>query len=262
MDKAVLIGNTDELRDVSGYDRMYFGVEFCDIKIPAPAAVGEALAFAEERGMGFTLVTPYVSDRGLAAAKKAIGALPREQNLEVVVNDYGVLAYVAEERPDLVPVLGRLLARQKRGLGISAFQSDAGLRLTTHWQASGADSKIVRVYLEGMGVRRVELDNLPQGMSSDFSKSGLTASLYHPYGYVTTTRYCPFAYNGRDWPNLKGSCGRPCLRGMIEEAGDAFTVKIYISGNAQFYESSELTAESELEEKGIDRVVYELKVPV
>ena len=51
-------------------------------------------------------------------------------------------------------------------------------------------SPIIRQFLIRNGVRRVELDNLLQGIALDFSNSGMSASLYIPYAYITTTRLC------------------------------------------------------------------------
>jgi hypothetical protein len=262
MEKAVMVGKVDDLETAQDYDRLYFGVEFCEIKIPSVDEVSQALAFARSKNMAFTLITPYVTDRGLAAVERAFKALPDREEAEVVVNDYGVFRILRAERPDLKPVLGRLLVKQKRGFGISAHRQDAGPALAEHWRASAVDYPVVRTYIENLGVDRVELDNLPQGISSEFSGSGLAASIYTPYGYLTTTRYCPWVFNGVTWFNLSGRCGRPCLKGMIEETGDVFDRTVFLSGNAQFYKNETLPAEKELLDKGIDRIVYEENIPV
>ena len=262
MEKAVLVGKIADLEEAAGYDRLYFGVEFCEIKIPTPDEVTAALAFAYDNGLSFTLVTPYVTDRGLAAIQKAAGILPHGGGAEVVVNDYGALSLIRDIRPDLNPVFGRLLTKQKRGFGVSAYRNDAPPALTAHWRLANIDTPALRSYLESLDISRVELDNLAGGFDSDLRGSGMKGSLYHPYGYVTTTRYCPWAFNGTGWPNLKGVCGRPCLRGMIEERGEAFSQALYLAGNAQFYENKALPDEEELTGKGIDRIIYEPDLPV
>lgn len=262
MERAVLIGNIADLDKAAGYDRLYFGVEFCEIKIPTPDEVVAALAFADGQGLEFTLVTPYVADRGLAAIQKAAGALPRDGRAEVVVNDYGALSLIRDIRPDLNPVFGRLLTKQKRGFGVSAHQDDAPLALAAHWRLANIDTPVLRSYLENLDISRVELDNLAGGFDSDLRGSGLKGSLYHPYGYVTTTRYCPWAFNGTGWPNLRGVCGRSCLRGMIKKKGEVFSQALYLAGNAQFYETEALPAEKELLKKGINRIVHEPNIPV
>ena len=262
MEKAVLIGNIVDLDKAAGYDRLYFGVEFCEIKIPTPDEVAKAFAFADDNVLKFTLVTPYVTDRGLAAIQKAAGALPQDGRAEVVVNDYGALSLIRDIRPDLNPVFGRLLTKQKRGFGVSLYQDDAPPALAAHWRLANIDMPVLRSYLENLDISRAELDNLAGGFDSDLQNSGLSGSLYYPYGYVTTTRYCPWVFDGKGWPNLKGACGRPCLRGIIEERGEVFSQELYLAGNAQFYENQALPAENELLRKGIDRIVYEPNIPV
>ncbi|MFA5867214.1 MAG: hypothetical protein WC891_04545 [Actinomycetota bacterium] len=262
MENAVLISPADDLETAQGYDRLYFGVEFCEIKIPTADEVKRAVAYAAANDMRFTLVTPYVTDSGLAAVERAIAVLPAAGAIEVVANDFGVLRRMLEFHPNLTPVLGRLLVKQKRGFGISTRRQDAPPALAEQWGFSGADNETVRGYLTDIGVNRVEMDNPAQGIASDFSGSKLAASVYTPYTYVTTTRYCPWAYDGSTWPNMRGRCGRPCLQGIIEETGDLFDRTIFISGNAQFYRHDVLPPENELLDKGIDRLIYEPGLPV
>ncbi len=262
MENAVLISPSDDLETALGYDRLYFGVEFCEIKIPAADEVKRAAAFAAANELRFTLVTPYVTDAGLAAVERALAALPAGESVEVVANDFGTLRRLLKSYPKVRPVMGRLLVKQKRGFGISTRRQDASPALVEQWRFSGADNEATRDYLETQGINRVDMDNPAQGIASDFSGSGIAASVYTPYVFVTTTRYCPWAYDGKSWPNMRGRCGRPCLRGMIEEAGDLFDRTIFISGNAQFYLNDELPSEKELLDRGINRLVHEPVLPV
>ncbi len=262
MENAVLISPADDLETAQGYDRLYFGVEFCEIKIPSADEVKRAVAYAAANDMRFTLITPYVTDSGLAAVERAIAALPSKGSIEVVANDFGVLRTLLEFHPNHTPVLGRLLVKQKRGFGISTRRQDAPPALADEWGLSGADNETVRGYLREIGVKRVEMDNPAQGLASDFLGSGLAASLYTPYAYVTTTRYCPWAYERGTWPNMRGRCGRPCLQGIIEETGELFDRTIYLSGNAQFYLNEVIPPENELLGKGIDRLIHEPGLPV
>jgi hypothetical protein len=262
MQKAILISRLNDLEAIEGYDRLYFGAEFCEIKIPTAGETKQAVAFAKANNMEFTLVTPYVTDSGLAAVERALAVLPADAAIEVVANDFGVLRAIRASFQKLTPVLGRLLVKQKRGFGISSHQRDAGPALLEHWQSSGTDNEIVREYLASIGVNRVEIDNLAQGISSDFSSSMIAASVYEPYGYVTTTRYCPWAFDGSTWPNMRGRCGRPCLRGIIEETDDVFDRTVFLAGNAQFYFNDVLPSAEKLQSKGIDRIVHEPSIPV
>jgi len=264
MEKAIYLTRLDSQHGklVRDYDRLYYGAEFCEIKIPSAAETAEAAAFAKEHSVSFTLVTPFVTDRGLGDILQAVESLPENAAAEIVINDYGTLKALRAVRPDLTLVFGRLLVNQKRGFGISSHTADAGPELADQWQKSGVDTPILRTYLENLGIHRVELDNLVQGIGSDFSGSTFKASVYYPYGYATTTRYCPWAFNGKTWPNLKGVCSRPCLQGMIEEKGEMFNRVLFLAGNAQFFRNDNLPEEEDLLKKGIDRIVFEPDIPV
>ncbi len=262
VERAVYLTDIPDKFDPAGFDRLYFGAEFCEIKIPGVEETAAASLTAADSGLGFTLVTPYVTDRGLTLLRDVFLSLPADRSIEVVCNDYGTMLQLRQERPDLTPVLGRLLSGQKRGFGISSRKADAGPALAEDWRASIFDSPILRKYLKDKGVGRVELDNLPQGMTSDFTDSGLTASLYAPYGYVTTTRYCPFAFQDGRWLNIAGECGRVCRQGMIEETADIFNRPVWVAGNAQFYENQDIQSDEELTKQGFDRIVFEPSIPV
>jgi hypothetical protein len=264
MERALYLTGLDSPhRDLlADYDRLYYGAEFCEIKIPDPKETAAAIVLARQTGADFTLVTPYVTDRGLKALAEVFEILPKEAGLEVIFNDYGALRLLKMIRPEIPAVLGRLLSNQKRGFGISSRSGDADEGLVREWRHSGADTNVVREYLEAQGVVRIELDNIVQGIASDLSLSPLSASLYYPYGYVTTTRYCPWAFDGQTWPNLGGVCSRRCLQGIIEEKAEIFNRDLFLAGNAQFFRNDAVPSEAELAGMGIDRVVFEPDIPV
>ncbi len=262
MERAIYLTEIPGEFDSAAFSRLYFGAEFCENKIPGVEETAAAILTAADSGLDFSLLTPYVTDRGLTLLRDVFVSLPADRSIEVVCNDYGTLLLLRQERPDIAPVLGRLLSGQKRGFGISSRQADAGPALAETWRASTFDSPILRKYLKDKGVGRVELDNLPQGGTSDFTDSGLAASLYAPFGYVTTTRYCPFAFQDGRWLNIAGECGRACRQGMIEETGDIFNRPVWAAGNAQFYENQDIPSDEELTSQGFDRIVFESSIPV
>jgi hypothetical protein len=47
-----------------------------------------------------------------------------------------------------------------------------------------------REFLAGLGVRRIELDVLPQGISLELRGSGIAASLHVPFAVIATGRPC------------------------------------------------------------------------
>src|SRR5262245_50219738 len=82
------------------FTRCAFGNEFCEHLAPSPAALGSALAAAHSDNLNFTLLTPYVSNQGIATYKPLF-ALLAERGGEVVFNDWGILNLLRREFPML-----------------------------------------------------------------------------------------------------------------------------------------------------------------
>jgi len=258
-EKAILIPNAGKLdRPLDGYDRLYFGVEFCQRLIPTQQALAAALERAQ--GKGFTLVTPFVTDAGLQRLRPVLDMLQRERpDAEVVVNDWGVLDYLHENHPNLEPVLGRLLVKQKRGPRILRIAEKLPTEAVDHFRRCVADSSVVIRFLQPYGVGRVELDNLLQGLRRD---DGLPASLYYPYGYITTTRMCltNAAYDRKRSFREIFPCKKDCQILSFTLRSPKMPVEIILRGNTQFYFNDRLP--DNLAALGIDRLVYEPEPPL
>ncbi len=66
MEQAVYISTIDQLHYLSDdFTRLYFGAEFCERLIPSRQELETALRNARERSLGFTFMTPFVTNRGL-----------------------------------------------------------------------------------------------------------------------------------------------------------------------------------------------------
>src|SRR5262245_44081709 len=57
------------------FTRCCFGTEFCEHLLPAPATVREFASAAQDCGLGFTLLTPYVTDAGILKLRELFGVL-------------------------------------------------------------------------------------------------------------------------------------------------------------------------------------------
>lgn len=254
MEKAIYITKFEKLNTAGECDRVYFGAEFCEKKLPPTKIILEAIKITANAGAGFSLLTPYLSEKGLVRIKKLLAGLPEDAGIEVIINDFGTLMFLRDERPDLEPVLGRLLAKQKKGVGISTRKDDAPPALLRQWGYSAFDNAAVREHLKGFGVKRVELDNLVQDITSNLSGSGLSGSIYYPYAAVTTSVACGFCGTGTSGPG--------CFGGIIEDKGELFDRTVYTSGNARFFQNDDLPQEDKLKAIGIDRIICEPDLPV
>lgn len=204
--------------------RIYFGTEFCEHLIPSRADLETALEGAARAGLPLTLLTPFVPDRGLERLRPLLEILvAKTPGAEVVFNDWGTAALLRREMPGLVPVMGRLLAKSLRdprftdGLAASGSltaEADAALRTT------GTGSRAMRRLLASFGVRRVELDLVPQGF--DLDETDLDVSVYAPFGMISTARVCMSAALGHG-PEDRFEPGIPCRR----ECRDHLTIQRY-----------------------------------
>ena len=112
--------------------------------------------------------------------------------------------------------------------------------------------------LREWGVRRVELDNLLQGIRRE---QGLPASLYHPFVYVTTTRLCLLAGITRPRKNLRsmGPCALECRRFDATLRHPDMPAPLLLKGNTQFVRNDRLP--ENLQELQVTRLVHQPELP-
>lgn len=249
--------------------RLYFGQEFCDRALPGEDEVASALSKAGEKGLKFTLVTPYLSERGLGRAEKLLAGLESLSPFsEVVCNDWGLIYLIRKKYSTLVPVMGRLLNKAFRDPRITGYL-DPGEGDTAH-RFSSAANPYMKNLLKVLRVARVEMDNLPQGMAGGLADRGAPASLYIPYGFVSTGRICLTGSwglsQGKKFTASGSYCSRMCkhyFMDMKDLGGcvDREAVKgVFQKGNTVFYRQSEKLLSGGLKESeklGVNRIVYQ-----
>lgn len=262
MEEAIFIAKLNSLKQPDPkYTRVYFGNEFCQRLIPKIPELDTALKLVKAWGRKFTLVTPYVTEDGLAALRPVLEHTEKNwPGSEVVVNDWGVLRLVAREFKNLEPLLGRLLTKQKRGPRLIKLQDRVPEAMLDHFRRSNVDVPILSGFLARLGVKRVELDNLLQGLV----REGLCqkGSLYLPYAYVATTRYCisASAEKSRKFLRSMPACSNECRKYVFKLSHPDTPVDLFLKGNAQFFYNDRVP--ENLETLNIDRIVYEPEIPV
>jgi hypothetical protein len=254
MEKAFHVQNISQLQHFpAGFSRLYFGNETCERLIPSTEEVQKAKQFCKQKGISFSLVTPFCTDAGLAKLKPLLPTLFPED--ELIANDFGVLKFASPSRA--VKVAGRLLNKQARDPRIASFkQMPSGL--LRHLSQSQASSPQFLKILSGLGARRVELDNLAQGIGTDLSKTGFSASLYFPLVFVAATRMCLLANAGKISDSKKAGilpCAQECSQFHFKLTNSCFPKPLLLTGNAIFFENESIPSEKELASLGIDRLV-------
>jgi len=262
MEQAIFITKTENLKYWDEkYTILYFGIEFCETLIPIKDDLKEIIEFCDEKNINFTFVTPYVTDLGLNKLKPLLNDLNElNKEIEVVVNDFGVLDLINNKYTNLKPVLGRLLSKQKKGPRILNIKDKLPKEAWEHFQSSNVDIDVMQNFLVENKVKRVELDNLIQGVKVELRK--VKGSLYYPYVNVTTTRLC--LTNGCD-KRLKPKlgihpCEKECQEYTFKLTNKDMPVTILLKGNSQFFRNDKLP--ENLEEMGIDRLIFEPEIPI
>ena len=263
MEQALFISKVENLRYYDAhFSRLYYGNEFCDQLIPCLGDLDQTLDFVLENGLDFTFVTPYVTDKGLEKLRILLEELAeRKPDSEVVFNDYGVLRVLSSQHNGLEPVMGRLLNRMKRGPRLLMVIDKLPQTTVEYFRSSNLTVPILCEFLNDNGVRRVELDNVLQGI--DLTLDSLKASLYVPFAYVATTRLC--LANSCDIPGREEligifPCRKECQRYTFLLKNPIMPVALIRKGNTIFF-SNEVVPEG-LEERGIDRIVFEPEIPM
>lgn len=266
MEKAIFVSKIGNLKYISkDYSRLYFGNEFCQRLIPSLKELKKVLNFSQENNLDFTFVTPYVTNGGLDNLKSLLPFLSKQNPCEVVINDWGVLRLINKNYQNLKPVLGRLLGKQKRGPRIMNVWDKLPKTAKEYFRQTSITVPRYRNFLKERGIRRIELDNLLQGIDLGFNakKEGIYVSLYLPYAYVTTTRLCLTA--NCDKPEYVDKigifpCHKECQKYTFELKHKAMPVTLILKGNTQFFKNEKIP--ENLEKKGIDRIVYQLEIPM
>lgn len=263
IERAALFSELSALEAcASACDRIYFGHEFCQRRLPDSNAAGRALDIACSRNLLFTLVTPFVTDAGLArvrALMEKFAGAGFPAGFEVVVNDWGALRMIRREWPGIPLILGRLLTKQKRGPRLMNIIGRLPENAADHFMRSNVDAPHLADFLRTQGIVRVELDNLLQGIRR--VPGTLPASLYTPFAYISTTRLCLLMRGDQADKNFRsiGRCSRECRQYDITLTHPDMPVPLHLQGNTMFFENTTLPLD--LAALNIDRIVLEPGVP-
>jgi len=254
------------------FQRIYWGAEFCQNRIPTPAQTGKILKLCLRAGKGFTLITPFVTDSALEKLSDTFVLLKKvAPGCEIVVNDWGVLEFLNQRFNGVFRLaLGRLLIRQPRDPAIqqvikkhppSLLKNKEGevfiivyrkpSKEFFSWiRSSYAHPSVTQRFLSENNIFRIELNNPIQGV--DFSKIFMAKSIYIPLVNISTTRFCPMDTDHQKIYRI-GSCKKECLKYYDRLEIDKNV--IYKIGNTIFYKNP--LKSNQLKEADVDRIVYQ-----
>lgn len=221
----------------SNCDKVRFGSEFCECKVPSLKALKEAYALTNRKGKDFIYVTPRVSNGGLEKIREQLTFLDGEAT-SVVVNDFGVLNILGQYS-NLRPHLGRQL--------IHIPARCPWKRITEYEVGFLRRRKVEKIFyrtslnyvptirfFRSYGVQGVDVDWIPRCFPyfNLLVENGLNLSVHSHLVPVTMTRRCHTArFLGEE--SLE-SCSKPCYKRAFLLKHDILGVELFLHGNVVF----------------------------
>lgn len=254
--------------------RVYFGNEFCEYLLPTVMELEKAINYAFERDKKFTFITPIVTDYGIKRLKELFDYLySNHKDVEIVINDFGVLDLVLESFSDFVCIAGRMIDKTFNDPRLSQNDykkgfSENGLK---YIQRPSITSIYYQNFLKENKINRAEFDLLPQGFDiRDEELDSFSLSVYMPFGYVTTGRQCMMKMLSEEDESkfvIDRVCGRNCskyIQIMHKHQGAfpgdseeilSFDIDLFRKGNTVF--SCNMNPDTVKSLKSVDRIIYQ-----
>lgn len=215
-----------------------FGSEFCEYKIPSLEDVERAYEIVHTTGKGFAYVTPRISNTALKQIQPHLIHLNNLGDMDVVVNDFGVL-HLLKEYPHLHPHLGRQLVRvPSRSPYVDAYIRGGGWSggwLKKVFASTSLNYPRTIEFLQSQGVSGVDVDWIPR-LFSGFEflvKRGFTPSVHLHLVPVTLARRCHTArFLGEEAPE---ECSQPCREKVFLLKNELYNLELYLNGNVAFH---------------------------
>lgn len=179
-------------------DRLYIGNQFCPLLFPNDKQLFQILEKAERDKITVTVVFSYMPESNVKWIKDLLDRLNTwcknaGKKLEIVVNDLGMVALVAElELKNLVLCMGTLLNRRRKDprmaykYGKKDLLKENSLNAEFYHQYVRNEWNIQRIEWESCGYEQ----NI--GGKQDFGDGGAGggSSLHLPYYQTNTSEYC------------------------------------------------------------------------
>jgi len=265
MEQALFISKLQNLKYLTGdFTRLYFGQEFCERLIPDRKQLDYVLAFIDSTNLHLTFVTPYVTNWGLMRLESILTYLKQKKpGTEIVFNDWGVFQYVKDECHELIPVMGRLLNKMKRGPRIMNIFNQLNESTRDFYQGSNLDVPAVGSFLREQGIYRVEFDNVLQGIALKSGDQEIMKSLYMPFAFVSTTRFCLSAQC--DKPEYFDNvgifpCAQECQHYTFSLFNPVMNISLIRKGNTIFFLNENIP--NVVTTQKVDRIVIQPEIPI
>lgn len=258
--------------------RIIFGSEFCQYRIPSKRAVNRALQYCLNNELSFSFATPYIHEQKFDNLKEILAllnetALALDERIEVIVNDWGVYYQIQNDYPYLDVVIGRLLNKSIRDPRVAHYykENDGPTKGKEFFKQTGLFSTSFQRFFEGGNVVGYEFDQLIQGSSLNEEESARKIGLHFPFGCIASGSACMVGFMEKEKsdkfrgdPECKQQCQSYIFELKNKWHGD-MNHGVYQKGTTAFYAYDIKllkTAFQHLQSLKNPRVVYSLRMPV
>lgn len=222
----------------SNLDKVRFGAEFCEWKIPSLEILKKAYALVLDQKKEFIYVTPRVANVGLEVIREQLIFLDSVGAGTIVVNDLGVLDLVTRYQT-LEPCLGRQLVympARSPWKQITRVASDTKTRKQVEqvFYQTALNYSLTSRFFQQIGVHSIDVDWIPQCYPyfSPLIQQGFSISIHLFLIPITVTRKCHTArLLGEETPE---TCSKRCFSGAFVLKQKDLGMEYYLSGNVVY----------------------------
>ncbi|MDQ0215888.1 hypothetical protein J2S13_002308 [Oikeobacillus pervagus] len=259
-------------------DRIIFGSEFCQYRLPSKKSVKQALDYCWDQQLDFSFATPYVHEQKFQQLLEILeflngAAMGNNRPIEVIVNDWGVFHYVREHFQKLDIVIGRLLNKSIRDPRVAHYYTDpnAPKEGKDFYKKTGLLSEPFQQFLSSDNVTGYEFDQLIQGNSLSKKEAKQIIGLHFPFGCVASGSACMVGFMETEKSDkFRGDpeCKQQCQLYIFElknKRHHDMRNRVFQKGTTAFYSHDRSLVKSALKSlQGIEnaRAVYSLRMPV
>lgn len=242
MEKGFYVNEVNELDNkLEQIDYIYYGSEFCINKFVRNKEYDLICKKCLDSNKRLCILTPIIPE---AFWNHAISFIDKfasyKQEIEIVVNDLGLLNYINKfYQNKFIVTLGRLLNRVKKAPSILNYfeklNSDSKEALQT---SSCNDEKNLHILYDN-NIKNIQYDNIIQ-KNHITHDNNIEKHLWYPYVQITTARKCIASCLEEDAYFFNNICNQSCDNTYYQLYNDVIKRKIILCGNTLFYKNAVL----------------------
>lgn len=245
MEKAIFYKkNILNIPEINNYQRVYLGNDLCDQKLSDIKIIKKILNEIILNKKKPTLTTPFFGLNKENLIENIIKNIIGIDNMEIVINDWGILEILKGLKHNLNIICGRLLTSQ--------YFYKTNIPNKNNYPIP----KRFFSFLNQWGIKKIEINSYEQINYLKKSKEikDIELHIYFPYTYIAISRFCLAKYKYRRWAtNINTPCNKECDNYIAYMKNPYFNSPIYIKGNA--YLIKEKTIPDYIKNQ-ITRIIY------